>query len=476
MLNPLYHLAANAIVFFHKGFAPIFGADRFFAWAFSVVLLVIAVRVLIFPLFVKQVKSQRTMQMMQPRIKEIREKYGHDKPRMQQEIMALQKEHGHPLLGCLPIVLQIPLFISLFHVFTHLAPMNEGPNGSLVWRPRVGLSAEQVEQIASAKVFGISLASEFGSDSDFVHFLGVNSTHVKILAVVLIVLMGLTTFMTQRQIMARTGPVDPQQAIGQKVLLYGSPLMLAVFGFRFPIAVLLYWLTTNLWSMGQQFFVIKRMPPVRPLPANGRLPGARTAADGAPAPSRPAPGVRAGAKSRNRPRPATAGGPSLAKSSDSGAGAVAASGGGSTAAKGAAAKGAAAKGSATKAGRGSSTAPPGTRSRSGASAVRAAEPAKSSQPDALPGPGAVGEAEDAAAPTAARSTAAGKSPWGGRKNSPGKGAAQAAGSGAEPAAVPATGDGAAGRPAPVPAGVRRQVGGSRPAKRRGKGKRPGGRR
>ncbi|MCM3923891.1 membrane protein insertase YidC, partial [Frankia sp. AiPs1] len=287
MLNPLYHLAANAIVFFHKGFAPIFGADSFFAWAFSVVLLVIAVRVLIFPLFVKQVKSQRTMQMMQPRIKEIREKYGHDKPRMQQEIMALQKEHGNPLLGCLPIVLQIPLFISLFHVFTHLAPMNEGPNGALVWRPRVGLSADQVEQIASAKVFGISLASEFGSDSDFVHFLGVNSTHVKILAVVLIVLMGLTTFMTQRQIMARTGPVDPQQAIVQKVLLYGSPLMLAIFGFRFPIAVLLYWLTTNLWSMGQQFFVIKRMPPVRPLGADGRLPGARAGAgaDAAPTPA-----------------------------------------------------------------------------------------------------------------------------------------------------------------------------------------------
>ncbi len=478
MLNPLYHLAANAIVFFHKGFAPIFGADSFFAWAFSVVLLVIAVRVLIFPLFVKQVKSQRTMQMMQPRIKEIREKYGHDKPRMQQEIMALQKEHGNPLFGCLPILLQIPLFISLFHVFTHLAPMNEGPNGALVWRPRVGLSADQVEQIASAKVFGISLASEFGSDSDFVHFLGVNSTHVKILAVVLIVLMGLTTFMTQRQIMARTGPVDPQQAIVQKVLLYGSPLMLAIFGFRFPIAVLLYWLTTNLWSMGQQFFVIKRMPPVRPLAAGGRLPGARAGAgvDAAPTPARPAPGVRAGAKSKNRARPAAAGGPSLTRSGDSGAGTVATAGGGVTAAKGAGAKGGAAK-----AGRGSSSAPPGTRSRSGASAARTAGTAKTSQPPpALPVAGTAGGAEEA--PAAARSTAAGgktaggKAPSGGRKSSPGKGAAEAAGGGAEPAAVPATGDAAATRPAPVPAGVRRQVGGSRPAKRRGKGKRPGGRR
>ncbi len=440
MLDPLYHLAANAIVFFHRGFGPIFGDSSFFSWAFSVVLLVICVRILIFPLFVKQVKSQRTMQMMQPRIKEIREKWGHDKPRMQQEIMALQREHGNPLLGCLPIVLQIPLFISLFHVFTHLAPMNEGPNGSLVWRPRVGLSAHEVEQIASAKVFGISLSSSFRSNSQLVDFLGLNTTHVRILAVVLIVLMGLTTFMTQRQIMARTGPTDPQQAMVQKILLYGSPLMLAIFGFRFPIAVLLYWLTTNLWSMGQQFFVIKRMPPVQPLTASGR-PAA--AADGGAVPARPAPGVRAGAKSKSRPRPATAAAtPNLTKSS-------------------------AATGKVTdtvrEGVRSSPTAPPGTRSRSGA-AARAAGKAATTEAGAT---GATGISEQPAG-SPARSGGKGKGPTG-------KAAARTSDSAAASTSEAETTD-SGGRQAPVPAGARRQPGGSRPAKRRSKGKRPGGRR
>ena len=427
MLDPLYHLAANAIVFFHKGFGPIFGADSFFAWALSVVTLVICVRLLIFPLFVKQVKSQRTMQLMQPRIKEIREKYGHDKQRMQLEIMQLQKEHGNPLLGCLPILLQIPVLFALFHVFSRLAPMNTGPGGAFEWRPRVGLSAEQVEQIATAKLWGISLATEFTSSKDLLDFLGANGTHVKIAAVILIVLMSGTTFLTQRQIMARSGPVDPQQAIVQKVLLYGSPIMLAIFGFQFPIAVLLYWFTSNLWSVGQQFFVIKKMPPLQPQAAGGRVPGARTTAESAPAPSRPAPGARAGAKSKNRPKAAAAA--SLTK----GAGA--------------------------EAGGRSSTAPPGTRSPRGTAARS--------------GKGTAGK------DTAGKDTAE-TQPQGQAKEldaAAGTPAETGAGAGAKGGATGASGTGGKARAhAPVPAGARRQPGGSRPAKRRSKGKRPGGRR
>lgn len=456
MLDPLYHLAANAIVFFHKGFGPIFGADSFFAWAFSVVLLVICVRILIFPLFVKQVKSQRTMQMMQPRIKEIKEKYGHDKQQMQLEIMKLQKEHGNPLLGCLPILLQIPLFISLFHVFTHLAPMNEGPGGSLVWRPRVGLSADQVEQIASAKLWGISLSNSFGSSQESLDFLGANGTHAKILAVVLIVLMGATTFFTQRQIMARTGPVDPQQAMVQKILLYGSPLMLAIFGFRFPIAVLLYWLTTNLWSMGQQFFVIKKMPPLKPLGAGGKVPGARTAPPDGAAVSRPAPGARAGAKSKSRPRPATT---SLTKGADSGAGGQAAGGNGRD------------SGSGVSVGSGErvSSAPPGTRSRSGSSASKPKTPAKAAGSKATP-KATTAEAAGGAGKAAATSEIADS----GRETTPGSATAAA---GTSRSNGVAESEGASrSTPPPVPAGMRRAPGGSRPAKRRGKGKRPGGRR
>ncbi|WP_250279873.1 membrane protein insertase YidC [Frankia sp. Cppng1_Ct_nod] len=424
MLDPLYHLAANAIVFFHKGFGPIFGYDSFFAWAFSVVLLVICVRILIFPLFVKQVKSQRTMQMMQPKIKEIREKHGHDKQKMNAEIMALQREHGNPLLGCLPIVLQIPLFIALFHVFSHLQPVLR-PNGVLEWAPRVGLSADQVEQIARAKLLGVSLSTSFTSSSSLLDFVHANGTNVKIFAVVLILLMGATTFLTQKQIMSRTGPTDPQQAMVQKVLLYGSPVMLAVFGFRFPIAVLLYWLTTNLWSMGQQFFVIKKMPPVLPAGANGRVPGARSEAGAAAkakslqqqSPARPAPGARPTVKAKNRPRPAAdtpTPGSSVPSPNRIPNNTV-------------------------------SKAPPGTRSPRG-DAQKNNDQTDNAQPP---------NASDEMPPKPMRGDGSADD-----NRTPSDG---------EPKPRPA---GAS----PVPAGARRPPGGSRPAKRRGKGGRPGGRR
>jgi YidC/Oxa1 family membrane protein insertase len=439
VLTPLYHLAANAIVFFHKGFGAVFGDESFFAWGFSVVLLVVVVRIVIFPLFVKQVKSQRTMQMMQPHIKEIREKWGHDRQRMNEEIMKLQKEHGNPLLGCLPILLQIPLFISLFHVFSSLKPVSV--NGTLVWRPRVGLSADTVQQIAEAKLFGVSLSTAFTSKSNIIEFIGADSVHVKIFAVVLILLMGATTFTTQRQIMSRTGPVDPQQALVQKVLLYGSPVTLAVFGFRFPIAVLLYWLTTNLWSMGQQFFVIKKMPPIkvgdsssRPASKDGKRPAAE------PPAARPAPGVRAGAKSRPRQRPGTtASTTNLAKPADQ-------------TTTGATRSGTAPKGT-------SSNAPRGTRSPNGIAPKGAA----ATGTPATDVPTEADSARDTAEPV----TSSGVGGAGSGLN----GSATVR----RPAGEADSGGTTPPRP-PVPAGVRRPPGGSRPAKKRGKGKRPGGRR
>ncbi|WP_322756416.1 membrane protein insertase YidC [Frankia sp. Cas3] len=457
MLNPLYHLAAHAIVFFHGGFGLIFGQGSFFAWSFSVVLLVICVRILIFPLFVRQVKSQRTMQLMQPKIKEIREKHGHDKQKMNAEIMALQKEHGNPLLGCLPIVLQIPLFIALFHVFSHLQPV-EGKNG-LEWVARVGLTAHQVQQIAEAKLLGVSLSTSFTSSSSFLEFVRADGTNVKIFAVVLILLMGMTTFLTQKQIMARTGTTDSQQAMVQKVLLYGSPIMLAVFGFRFPIAVLLYWLTTNLWSMGQQFFVIKRMPPVLAQTATGRVPGARVEAGSAakgktlepparPAPgARPVPGARPAAKAKSRSKPAVD-----APTTESSATAVSKAANKST-----------------------GKAPPGTRSPG--------NPGSKARPAT-----AAGNGSGAASGNGTGGNTVGN--WAG-DNVAGNGTGGSAAGKVQPAPAPVPENGAvqdnrtasegepktraAGTPG-VPAGARRPSGGSRPAKRRGKGGRPGGRR
>ncbi len=299
----------------------------------------------------------------------------------------------------------------------------------LVWAPRVGLSAQQVQQIAEAKLLGVSLSTSFTSSSNFLEFVQANGTNVKIFAVALIVLMGTTTFLTQRQIMARTGPVDPQQAIVQKVLLYGSPLMLAVFGFQFPIAVLLYWLTTNLWSMGQQFFVIKKMPPPPAQGAGGRVPSTRSGAATAtknkapqPAPTRPAPGARPTAKAKNRPGP----------------GAVAPSTGSS----------AVLPDEAVNSDKAVSKAPPGTRSPRGNS-----QPARSSKASdaSKAGEATTGEVSPQPAQTQNGSTQDKRIPSGDEDQE------------------------RAGKPH-VTAGARRPPGGSRPAKRRGKGGRPGGRR
>lgn len=271
MLAPLYRIVARGIVVFHDGLAPIFGKNSFMSYALAIVGLVMLVRLCIVPLFVRSVKAQRTMQMLQPHIKEIREKYKNDRQQMNQKIMELQKEHGNPLLGCLPLLLQIPLFISLFHVFRAIAPVKDavGPamcnfaSGGYNFKATNGLTCDEVHSIATAKLGGVSLAAAFTNPARELAFLGANGVAVKITCVVLIIVMSLTTFITQKQIMARNGPTDPQQQMIQRVLLYASPLFLAVFGFNFPIAVLLYWLTTNAWSMGQQHFIIKRMPPLQ---------------------------------------------------------------------------------------------------------------------------------------------------------------------------------------------------------------------
>lgn len=299
MLDPLYRLVSAAIVFFHGALSPIFGKQSFWSWALAIVLLTMTVRLILFPLFVKQIKSQRTMQMLQPRIKEIREKYKNDKQRMNMELMALQKEHGNPLLGCLPIFAQIPLFIALFHVLRALQPhrttagvcgLASNPNhalyahGGYILHETSGLTCNQVYQFAHAKLFGVSLAASFRSPTAELDFLGANATAVKIMAAILIVIMSVTTYMTQKQIMGRQPSVDPAQATQQKIILYLIPAMLLFSGTLFPIGVLFYWLTTNLWSMGQQFFVLRRMPPVVPLPTGA---AAARATSGGARPSGP---------------------------------------------------------------------------------------------------------------------------------------------------------------------------------------------
>jgi YidC/Oxa1 family membrane protein insertase len=248
----------------HAGLSTVLPASSGWAWGLSIVFLTITVRILLFPLFVKQIKSQRRMQELAPKIKVLQAKHKGDRETLNTELMKLYKDHGtNPISGCLPLILQLPVFFALFRV------MNEFKPGQTA---KFGLTPELLSQGAKAKVFGAPISSAFTNAADFVHKLGGDLTTVRVVSTIMIVTMGATTFLTQRQMMARNGAMaDPQQQQIQKIMLYVLPLSFAVFGFNFPIGVLLYWLTTNLWSMGQQAWVIKRMPPV--VPGSSGTPG-----------------------------------------------------------------------------------------------------------------------------------------------------------------------------------------------------------
>jgi YidC/Oxa1 family membrane protein insertase len=225
------------------------------SWVLAIVFLVVTIRLLLFPLFVKQVKSQRAMQELQPELQKLRKQYGSDRQGMAAAQQALFKERGvNPLAGCLPILPQIPVFLALFHVLRRLAPGAEGLYG---W------SDELTDEAARAKLFGAPISASFnmtGAKEAAILEIA-DYTTIRIVAFVLIVIMCFTTFFTQKQIMARSGPVEGQAATVQKLLLYGMPMSLFVSGFFFPIGVLLYWFTNNLWTLGQQFFILRKLPP-----------------------------------------------------------------------------------------------------------------------------------------------------------------------------------------------------------------------
>jgi YidC/Oxa1 family membrane protein insertase len=254
ILEPLYDAVTFIMLAFHSlfksiGMDPAGGA----AWGLSIVGLVVVIRIILIPLFVKQINAQRGLQVLQPEIKKIQAKYkGKTDPesrqKQQQEMMKLYKDNGtNPLASCLPIVLQAPIFFALFRVLN-------GIGHQPVPIPRGLLSLNEARQAAQAEIFGAHLSDKF---------IGAESLHVQIVCAILIVLMSATTFTTQKQLMSKNMPasaMDNPFAQQQKILLYVFPLIFAVSGVNFPIGVLLYWLTTNLWSMGQQFYVIRRNP------------------------------------------------------------------------------------------------------------------------------------------------------------------------------------------------------------------------
>jgi len=223
-------------------------------WALSIVGLVIVIRILLIPLFVKQIKAQRNLQIIQPQMKEIQKKYAGDKERQSKEMMKLYKETGtNPLASCLPILLQAPIFFALFSVLQGIAMLQ--PEGVFNWERYAPL----LFNAHDASIWGVPLYATFLNASE-VAADGFSPTATIVLASILILLMSGTTFLTQRQLIVKnTAPGNPMVR-QQKILLYVFPVVFAVGGVNFPIGVLIYWFTTNLWTMGQQFYVIRNNP------------------------------------------------------------------------------------------------------------------------------------------------------------------------------------------------------------------------
>ena len=242
------------LVQFHTLLSNFMDPNSGWTWAFSIVGLVIVIRILLIPLFVKQIKAQRNLQIIQPQMKEIQKKYAGDKERQSKEMMKLYKETGtNPLASCLPILLQAPIFFALFSVLQGIAMLQ--PEGVFNWEKYEPL----MYNAHDASIWGVPLYGTFLNASE-VAVDGFSPTATKILASVLIVLMSGTTFLTQRQLIVKnTAPGNPMVR-QQKILLYVFPIVFAVGGINFPIGVLIYWFTTNLWTMGQQFWVIRNNP------------------------------------------------------------------------------------------------------------------------------------------------------------------------------------------------------------------------
>ncbi|MGN6160457.1 MAG: membrane protein insertase YidC [Marmoricola sp.] len=244
--TPLYYAVSAVLVGCHNLFGALFGPNTAASWILSIIGLTVVIRAALIPLFVKQIKASRNMQLLQPKMKELQKKYGHDRERLAQETMALYRESGtNPFASCLPLIVQMPVFIVLLQLLEKAA---KGHAKAL-------LSAGDAHSFQKAKIFGGQISSRF-VDHDA-------AGSIKILAVVLIVAMIATQFLTQRQLMSKNMPSDALNgpyAQQQKILLYVLPVVFAVSGIAFPVGVMLYWTTSNLWTMGQQFYVIRNNP------------------------------------------------------------------------------------------------------------------------------------------------------------------------------------------------------------------------
>jgi len=268
-LDIIYYPVSGIMWLWYKLFAAILGPSNFFAWALSVMFLVFSLRAILYKPFVRQIRTTRQMQELQPQIKALQKKYGKDRQRMALEMQKLQKEHGfNPILGCLPMLAQIPVFLGLFHV---LRSFNRTQGGF----GQIQLSVEEnratgnyffsptdVANFLDAHLFGAPLGATMIQQHGLDAFTEFNRGAVIAVGVPIMILAGIATYFNSRASVARQSPeaaANPQTAMMNKLALYVFPLGVVVGGPFLPLAIIMYWLANNIWTFGQQHYVFGKI-------------------------------------------------------------------------------------------------------------------------------------------------------------------------------------------------------------------------
>ncbi|MCA1007481.1 membrane protein insertase YidC [Rhodococcus hoagii] len=274
MLDFIYYPVSAILWFWHKVFGAVLGPDNGFAWGLAVVFLVFSLRLLLLWPAIRQIRTGLQMRELQPQIKALQKKYAGDRQQMALEMQKLQREHGfNPLMGCLPVLVQAPVFIGLYHVLRSFNRTGSGP-GQLGMTAQDNantanyvFSATDVQSFLSARLFGAPISVAITSPDDvlasFASHGGVPTVAtIAAVAIPLMVIASLATHFNARASVARQtadASANPQTAIMNKLTLWVFPLGVLVGGPFLIIAILLYWVSNNVWTYAQQHLVFARL-------------------------------------------------------------------------------------------------------------------------------------------------------------------------------------------------------------------------
>jgi YidC/Oxa1 family membrane protein insertase len=291
-----FYIPVSAIMWvWYKVFGLVLGPANFVTWVLTVMFLVFTLRAILYKPFVKQIRTTRQMQELQPQIKALQKKYAKDRQRMALEMQKLQREHNfNPLLGCLPMLAQVPVFLGLYHVLRSFNRTSSGI-GQLGLSPGQNrelnnyvFSASDVGNFLDANLFGAPLGATMTQRGPSLEaFAEFSRPAVIAVGVPVMILAGVATYFNSRASVARQTPeaaANPQTAIMNKLALYVFPLGVIVGGPFLPLAIIFYWFSNNIWTFGQQHYVFgmitkeeeaKKEEAMQRRAANAPVPGAK---------------------------------------------------------------------------------------------------------------------------------------------------------------------------------------------------------